>query len=311
MENRVAVLAVIIVAILAAVMTAAAQLASLETVETTDENAVTTITKTMTETLSGFSTTTLTSSVTSTTTLIITNTVTTNSTLTVTTTVTQTPVEAPSINLLSIQEGKAASWSKGHLRILVKPEDARRIDPDLQVVDAVGSAVDQWRRSIAEFTEGNPEYAYLRSLVLTVYVQGENDTLLQGTPDIDITFTESLASRLIGETKMLITSLHFISYADVTITVRDLSARGFRNVLTHELGHALGLNHSEREDDLMYSERDRGEIGEEVLCPSTLNLYALAIIYQWIETEIYSPYNATSVTLPENTEYKVLACDPP
>lgn len=293
------------VAILAAGITTIVQPQFVGTMTVTTEIPETTITQTITETLSKSTTTTQTATVTSTATLIRTTTVTT----VVTTTVTQIPIEAPSINLVSTQEGKAASWSKTHLRILVRTDGAREIDPDLPVVDAVGSAVDQWRRSIAQFTEINPEYFYLDRLILTVYVQGENDTLLRGSSDIDIKFTDSLPS-LIGETKLLVTNANSIGYAEITVGLQDLSLRGLHNVLTHELGHALGLKHSAIEEDLMYSEREKSEVKEGILCPSTLDLYALASIYQWIETGSYSPYNASSITLPEATEYMVVACNP-
>jgi predicted Zn-dependent protease len=232
----------------------------------------------------------------------------TTSTSTVTTFVTTTQIISPTIDLVSIIGGEAASWDKTDLRLLIDNNTANIDAPEINLVEAVGTSLDKWRRSIKIFIENNPQFAYLGRINITVYVQGGNYTLLSDNPDIEIAFYNRLSSSLLGETQLLISNANFIDHAEISISVRDLSARGIINILTHEFGHALGLKHSDEPDDLMYSERERGEVKEIVLCPSTLNLYALSLLYQWIEGGEYFPFPSDSVTLPATEIYEVVAC---
>jgi len=232
----------------------------------------------------------------------------TTSTSTVTTSVTTTQIISPTIDLVSIIGGEAASWDKTDLRLLINNNTANIDAPEINLVEAVGNSLNQWRRSIKKFIENNPEFAYLGRINITVYVQGGNYTLLKDNPDIEISFYNRLSSSLLGETQLLISNSNFIDHAEISISVRDLSARGIINILTHEFGHTLGLKHSDEPEDLMYSERERGEVKEIVICPSTLNLYALSLLYQWIEGGEYFPFPGDSVTLPTTEIYEVFTC---
>jgi|TARA_B100000315_G_scaffold186223_1_gene175534 predicted Zn-dependent protease len=245
---------------------------------------------------------------TSTTILINTTTVTLTSITTITPQNSQSSSEVVSINLVSAEDNKAASWNHTHLKILINLQETLNIDTDYLVVDAVNGAIDQWQRSISEFINIHPEYAYLAEITFSVYVQGVNDTLLQGAPEVEINFAKNLPSSLLGETKLLISSFNSISTAKIDIALSDLSLLGLHNVITHELGHVLGLGHSLIESDLMYYEREKSEVKEQNLCPSTLDIYALALLYHWIETPSYHPYYTTSVTLPDSINHVVLAC---
>ncbi len=243
-----------------------------------------------------------------TTVLINTTTVTITSTTTVTSQNTQSSPEMASINLVYVDENRAASWRYTHLKVLINLQGAQNIKADYLVVDAVKSAIDQWLRSISEFVNIHPEYEYLEQIVFSVYIQGVNNTLLQGDPDIQINFAANLHDSLLGETELLISNFNSISTATINIALSDLSLLGMQNVITHELGHVLGLEHSSIENDLMYSERERNEVKEKKLCPSTLDIYALVLLYHWIETTTYHPYYSTSITLPNSINNIVLAC---
>jgi len=313
MDNRVAVLALIIVAVLAASLTAVVQPRLIGNNSSTQQS-VSTVTVTSTKTQLSSTIITPTTTISSTTMLTSSFMTTTTTTSTVTTTVTSTvnvssTPKTAQILLISIQDGKAASWSKTRLSILVTRDETSFESPDLQTDVAVSGAIDQWRKSIAQFTKSNAEYAYLNRLIFTVYVQGVNATALRGNPDIMILFADTLPS-LLGETKLFITNTFMIASANSTVTVKDEKTLGLQNILTHELGHAFGLNHASDETDVMYAERETQAVNEEQLCPSTLDLYALALIYSWIPTGIYSPYGATSVTLPQNIDYQTVACAP-
>jgi hypothetical protein len=214
-----------------------------------------------------------------------------------------------SIKSVALQANKAASWKKSKLKILLNIDNENWASTGLNLSNIAGMAVNQWRRSIDEFSEIHSTYSFLKNLGFIIYLKGVNDTSLLGEPDIEIKFTEDLLSSLIGETKLIITFNNFISYAEINIELKDLNATGVYNILTHEFGHALGLEHSNIEFDLMYSEREKKMVSEELLCPSTLDIYALALIYQWIEIGLFRPYNLDTVTLPVQIEYDVLACN--
>jgi hypothetical protein len=211
-------------------------------------------------------------------------------------------------NLVSIQKDKASSWSRTNLKILVELDGVQKIRSDLPVLEAVGSAVSQWRISITDFTEKYPEYKYLENLNLTLYVYGYNESLMIGAEDIIIRFTDDLSSPLIGRTRLAVTTVYSIAHAEVTIDISELSLLGLHNVLTHELGHTLGLEHSDISYDLMFSEREVNEVSTEVLCPSTLDIYALTQTYQWIKAGEYSSFDSVEVATPEDIEYGEIGC---
>lgn len=318
LDNRVALLAIIVTAILAAGLTALVQPRLTQDLLTTAEPPVSTstVTSTAVSTTTILTSTRVTSTVTITT--ATTSTVTATSTATITSTVTTTTAGAPSgntstapqatsIDLISIQNGRAASWSKTTLSILITTNDAAASEPNLQAVNAAGGAISQWRSAIAQFTKNYTQYDYLNKLAFKIYVQGVNDTSLRSKPDIRISFTDTLPA-LLGDTKLLIMDTPLISSVNATVAVQGLNTQGVQNVLVHEFGHALGLNHTSIETDVMYGERERTAVSEEKLCPSTLDLYALASIYQWIPKVIYTPYRGTSITLPQNISYQTVAC---
>ena len=244
----------------------------------------------------------------STTVLINTTTVTITSITTVAPQNPQSSPEMPLINLVYVDENRAASWGYTHLKILINLQGAQNIEADYLIVNAVKSAINQWLRSISEFVNIHPEYEYLEQIAFSVYIQGVNNTLLQGDPDVQINFALNLHDSLLGETQLLISNFNSITTATIDIALSDLSLLGMQNVMTHELGHVLGLEHSSIENDLMYSEREKNEVKEKKLCPSILDIYALALLYHWIETPSYHPYYTTSVTLPNSIDNVVLVC---
>lgn len=227
----------------------------------------------------------------------------------ITSTVTQSSDESLSINLVTIQDNKAASWSKTDFTILIFPNNSSNDQQNLELIGVVKDSINQWEKSILEFTDNYRQYSYLSQINFILYTAGINDSLLQGKSDIKINFVENIPSSLIGETNLLISDFNRINNANITVSTQNLTLIGIQNVITHEFGHVFGLAHSSTDIDLMYFEREKDEVKENYLCPSTLNIFALALLYHWIETPLYHPFYTTTVSLPDSISYDILNCE--
>jgi hypothetical protein len=86
----------------------------------------------------------------------------------------------------------------------------------------------------------------------------------------------------LGETTVESLRNGTVKYANITISAKsqavDLTRQDYRDTTTHELGHALGLGHSNYTDDLMYPYQD---IISSEYAISTLDLYGVALLFRW------------------------------
>lgn len=215
-------------------------------------------------------------------------------------------------NLIESPDGGAAVWDHATLTVLINPNV---YSSDSSEIVAGRRAIDHWEASIAWFSaqdwdgDGVPDYLWLGGISFTVYVYGVNESLLKGSPDIAITYYykitpgyilgyASLSFKQVGE--------HYaIQSVDIVLGVKGLSTIGIENLVAHEFGHALGLEHSNKNGDLMYSSFDMKEEKKNVVPPSTLSLYALTISHGWLKTGIFSEYHGSlAITLPAYIPYK-------
>ncbi len=213
---------------------------------------------------------------------------------------------SPTQVLIDSPSGGAAAWSHTALRILINPNQYQTSSPE---VSAGRRSIDSWKAYITWFSskdwngDGKPDHPWLNGFNFVVYVKGVNESLLAGIADVTITYRYEMVSRyILGYASLSYVRVggHYaIRSADIFIGVRGLSSMGIENVLAHEFGHALGLDHSNSRGDLMYASFDAERENRFIAPPSTLNLYALALSHGWLSRGVFSEYRGElAITLP-------------
>lgn len=162
----------------------------------------------------------------------------------------------------------------------------------------VSRAIARWTQSILVYTDAYGSN-YLRKLNFLTYVAGVNQSLPKN-PDIQVEFIQlfGLGSQGLGLTSVQIQKNSGIFVAPTTTTLAaydptnttQLTDTDMINIASHEFGHALGLNHatvSVTDDgtfELMFlSYRQAVSNPRNSLeAPSTLDIYALSNIYDWL-----------------------------
>lgn len=178
-------------------------------------------------------------------------------------------------------------------------------------------AIRQWNEAIADFALNNSDFSYLSSLRMKSTISNES----QRGFDVYVNWTDSALSNITdvaGLSQITPTFRGTIKNCTTTLSVRTnhgdpLSEIDMQNVALHELGHDLGLGHSNYTGDLMYSTYNLGSSGESV---STLDVYGVATVFAWEELNATSFYpvsrwlNVSSVVLPADVSYQGLPVSP-
>lgn len=173
-----------------------------------------------------------------------------------------------------------SKWNKNTLKVFIAINDTeswwQSYYPDMTIL-----AVQQWNDAFAYFADKYPEYSYLSDLQMTttssnvtlpgydIYIVFDPNVLISGVDALGETLVESYLNKT-------------IKYATITISAKsqvvDLTRQVYRDTTTHELGHALGLGHSNYTNDLMYPYQDIVASNYSI---STLDLYGVALLWQW------------------------------
>ena len=228
------------------------------------------------------------------------------------------PAHAASVASIPTEGG---TWPSPNITVLVNPQIGQPWYKESYAFD-VNHAIARWSESIITYTDSYGSN-YLRKLIFTTCVLGVNESLC-GNPNIQVRFIQSFGSQSagLGLTSIGITKSTGIFSAPTTTTLAAydptdttrLSDTDMINIASHEFGHALGLNHatssgtSDGTFELMFLSYGQpvGSPANSLEAPSTLDLYALSYVYDWLATSstLSGPGPPVAdISLPSGTMY--------
>jgi len=216
---------------------------------------------------------------------------------------------------------EGGTWADPTITIVINPQLGQPWFKASYSVD-VSHAISRWAESIIAYTDAYGSN-YLRKLSFFTYTNGNQS--LPPSPDIQVDFVQSFGStQTLGLTSTKTSTVGnvgvFQAPTTTTLATNDptsttqLTDTDMINIASHEFGHALGLDHATASvtDDgtleLMYKSYGQvvGNARNTLEAPSTLDLYALSYIYNWLATSPTlngSGHPVTVLVLPSGASY--------
>jgi predicted Zn-dependent protease len=200
-------------------------------------------------------------------------------------------------------------WSRSTLNaIVVTADNESWWDPAF--LNTSLRAIGQWNEAISTFAANNSDYSYLSSLKIQPTVS--NST--QPGYDIYVSWSEfpfSNTTDVVGLSQIFTNYQKKITNCTVNLAAHTLHGNtlnegDMQNVALHELGHSLGLGHSNYTGDLMYALYTMGSPAEDI---STLDVYGVATVFAWeTNSSTFYPFNSlvNQVILPADITYQFL-----
>jgi hypothetical protein len=173
-------------------------------------------------------------------------------------------------------------------------------------LNATLRAIGQWNDAIAAFSQNYSDFSYLYSLRIQPTVTNETRSGF----DIYLNWTQfplSSTSDEIGLSTLFPNRDGTINHCTISLATHvnhgnALDQGDMQNIALHEIGHSLGLGHSNYTGDLMYPTYSMGSSAEAV---STLDVYGVAMIFGWVTNPssilpVSNWFKVNPVTLPQN-----------
>ncbi len=187
--------------------------------------------------------------------------------------------------LLEIQ---GVAWHHTELKILlITPNNETWWNPIY--VNSTVRAIGQWNEAIQYYASNNTDYQYLSLVKLEPTVSNQS---LPGF-DIYLNWTQNSlenSADVVGLTTLL-TLNNFIINGTLNLATHTghgepLADGDAQNIVLHELGHVLGLGHSNDTGDVMYPVYNLYGSARSI---STLDAYGVATTFAWVtnQTDFY------------------------
>jgi hypothetical protein len=200
------------------------------------------------------------------------------------------------------------TWNHSIIKVLVVPQDGASWWWKPSYLNSTLRSIGEWNNAIQAFALNYSSFSYLSGLRMVPTVSH----VLNYSFDVYISWAQALSAGIdeIGLTAMTYTPSGRMINCTISLAAEDsqgivLNEVDMQNVALHELGHSLGLGHSDYSGDVMYP---RSTLNRPVDRLSTLDLYGISTVFEWISNSskpAYSPQRS-SVTLPSGIQYRYL-----